>query len=126
MKNFAKYHLPAILYAVAILVLPSIAGFRTHTIRFLLTDKIAHFLEYAVFALLTYRSLTHLKRPIGDRMVFLLSLFCLAVFGMVDEVVQAFIPGRHADIWDYAADLAGGLLVLVVLGTIRRFRPAKS
>ena len=126
MKNFAKYHLPAILYAVAILVLPSIAGFRTHTIRFLLTDKLAHFLEYAVFALLTYRSLTHLSRQIGDRMVFLLGLLCLAVFGLVDEVVQAFVPGRRADAWDYAADLAGGLLVLILLGVIRRFRPART
>jgi VanZ family protein len=126
MKSFVKYHLPAILYAVAILVIPSIAGFRTHTIRFLLTDKLAHFLEYAVFALLTYRSLTHLHQRIGERMVFLLSLLCLAVFGVVDEVIQSFIPGRRADAWDYAADLAGGLLVLILLAAFQWFRPVRT
>ena len=126
MKNFAKYHLPAILYAVAILVLPSIAGIRTHAVRYLLTDKLAHFLEYAVFAFLTYRSLNHLHRRIGERTVFLLSMLCLALFGVVDEAIQSLIPGRRADAWDYVADLAGGLLVLVLLVAIGRVRRARS
>ncbi len=106
-------------YAVAILVLPSLTSFRTQAIRILATDKIAHFLEYAIFAFLVYRSLTHLKEPASNRVIFLMSLSYLVVFGLVDEVLQAFIPGRTADIWDYAADLSGGLVVLAVAGYLR-------
>jgi VanZ family protein len=120
MKAFLKYHLPAILYALAILTIPSITGFRTHVIRFLLTDKLAHSLEYAIFAFLTYRSLSHLERRLGERLVLLLSILNLAIFGLVDEGLQAFIPGRQADIWDYLADLTGGLFVLAVLALLRR------
>ena len=119
MKAFFKYHLPAMVYALAILVLPSLTSFRTPVIRLLATDKIAHFLEYAIFAFLTYRSMTHLKEPASTRVIFLMCFFYLVVFGLVDEVLQAFIPSRTADVWDYVADLSGGLVVLAVAGYLR-------
>jgi len=117
---FLKYHLPAILYAAAILSVSCIPNLKTPEIRFLAKDKVAHFLEYAIFAFLAFRSFAHLsgRKRIGT--VILLTLLLLAGFAVVDELLQGFIPGRHADIKDYAADLAGGSLVVLVLWVSRR------
>ncbi len=106
--EFVKYHLPVILYGATVLALSSIPNLRSPEIRFLAGDKLAHFIEYAVFALLASRSTSHL------------ALLLLAVFAVVDEVLQGFIPGRQADFWDYLADLAGGSLVLVILWLRKR------
>ncbi|MEW5795165.1 MAG: VanZ family protein [Candidatus Zixiibacteriota bacterium] len=122
MKSFAKYHLPAVLYAAAILIIPSLPGFRTPAVRFLVSDKLAHFLEYAVFALLAYRSVSHWSERLQPRMMFLISFLVLAVFAVVDEVLQRFIPGRQTDIWDYVADLCGGVAVYGLLVWWRRRR----
>ena len=117
---FLKYHLPAILYAAAILSVSCIPNLKTPEIRFLAKDKVAHFLEYAIFAFLAFRSFAHLsgRKRIGT--VILLTLLLLAGFAVVDELLQGFIPGRHSDILDYAADLAGGSLVAIILWLIRR------
>jgi VanZ family protein len=41
---------------------------------------------------------------------------CLAfVVGVVDEVMQLFHPGRHADLLDLGADLCGALLAAAIL-----------
>lgn len=34
----------------------------------------------------------------------------VAVYGVMDEVHQYFVPGRYASVLDWAADAAGGLL----------------
>ena len=117
---FLKYHLPAILYAAAILAVSCIPNLKTPEIRFLTKDKVAHFLEYAIFAFLTFRSLAHLSGRSRTGTVALLTLLLLAGFAVVDELLQGFIPGRHADIRDCAADLAGGSLVVIILWLSRR------
>ena len=117
---FLKYHLPAILYAAAIIAFSCIPNLKSPEIRFLTKDKVAHFLEYAIFAFLAFRSLAHLSDRSRTRTVALMTLLLLAGFAVVDELLQGFIPGRHADFRDYAADLAGGSLVVIVLWLIRR------
>jgi VanZ family protein len=117
---FLKYHLPAILYAAAILAVSCIPNLKSPEIRFLTKDKVAHFLEYAIFAFLTFRSFAHLSGRSRTATVALMTLLLLAGFAVVDELLQGFIPGRHADIRDYAADLAGGSLVVILLWLIRR------
>lgn len=116
MKTFIKYHLPVALYAVAVLVLPSLPSLSAPAVRFLASDKVAHFLEYAVFAFLAFRSLSHSGRSRGWKSVVALTFLLLAAFGAVDEVLQRFVPGRHPDFWDYTADLGGALVSLAVLG----------
>ena len=83
--------------------------------RFLAVDKVAHFLEYAVFAFLTFRSMSRLTDWSRSRTPFLISLLILAVFAVLDETLQSFIPGRNPDVIDYLSDLSGGILVLGLL-----------
>jgi VanZ family protein len=123
---FLRYHLPAILYAAAILAVSCIPNLKSPEIRFLANDKVAHFLEYAVFAFLAFRSLAHLSNRSRTGTVAPLTLLLLAGFAVVDELLQGFIPGRHTDIRDFAADLAGGALVVILLWLSRRERAGAS
>ena len=115
MKKFLKYHLPLILYAALILGVSSISNLKSPQVRFLAVDKVAHFLEYAVFAFLTFRSMSRLTDWSRSRTPFLISLLILAVFAVLDETLQSFIPGRNPDVIDYLSDLSGGILVLGLL-----------
>ncbi len=117
---FLRYHLPAILYAAAILSVSCIPNLKTPEIRFLTKDKVAHFLEYAIFAFLTFRSFAHLGGHKRTGTVALLTILLLAGFAALDELLQGLIPGRHSDILDCVADLTGGSLVVIMIWLVRR------
>jgi len=84
-------------------------------LRILAADKVAHCLEYALFALLAYRSFSHYKGETRPNLTFFLSLGLLAIFALVDELLQTWTPGRHPDVLDYFFDLVGGTVVLLYL-----------
>ena len=62
MKNSLKYHTPAIAYAALIIVVSSIESLSAPQIDWLSTDKLAHVVEYALFAFLFYRSFFRANR----------------------------------------------------------------
>jgi len=63
-------------------------------------DKVAHFLAYALLGLL-------FRRGLGScRPAFLLA----ALYGVVDEGHQGFVPGREVSFWDLLADFLGAYL----------------
>ncbi len=125
MNKFLKYHLPAILYGLLIIILSSIAHFHTPRLRFIGVDKIIHFLEYAIFAVLVYRSFSNISDRLSDRSVFLLSILFLSLFAALDETYQKFIPGRQPDLTDAISDISGSILILILLWLWRR-RSRKS
>jgi VanZ family protein len=118
---FLRYHVPAILFASAILTVSNIPNLRGPDLRFIPFDKLAHFLEYAVFSFLTFRSVSHFTPTIKNRTVFIIALVILAIFAGVDEYFQRFVPGRVSDFADYIADLTGAFLVLLFFA-LRRWR----
>jgi hypothetical protein len=63
-------------------------------------DKAAHFAAYALLGFLWRRGLGRF-RP-----AFLLS----ALYGVVDEGHQSFVPGREVSFWDLLADFLGAYL----------------
>ncbi len=125
MRTFFVYHLPVVLYGIAILAVSSIPYLQTPGIRILAADKLAHLTEYALLAWLAFRSLRHITATMNDRRAFLLSLLGLAVFAVIDESLQRFTPGRHAEVADYLTDLLGGALVLTALWVRRRHQSAR-
>ncbi len=48
-----------------------------------------------------------------------LAMAIAVVYGALDELTQAFIPGRHCDWWDFVADAAGAAIGLVCYVTLR-------
>ena len=67
------------------------------------TDKVAHFSVYFVLGLLTWRALLPPRAP----KVVLIALGCIYVFGMLDEIHQAWVPFRDSSVFDWLADVLG-------------------
>ncbi len=67
-----------------------------------LSDKLLHALEYAPLAFLWGRVL---RGSPGRRA--LLGWAAAGLFGLGDELHQAFVPGREASLLDWGADLLG-------------------
>jgi VanZ family protein len=120
MKDFLKFHLPAILYAMLIIGLSSLSHLNLPRVKSIQVDKVLHFIEYAIFAVLVFRSFSHFPRRLSSNIVALLAFLAMAAFALGDETYQSFVPGRHRDPLDYTADLAGAAAVLLILWTIRR------
>jgi VanZ family protein len=77
--------------------------------------KSAHFIEYAVLAVLVGRALTPppLRLPRG---ALARTIVCCALYASLDELHQLFVPSRGASPWDVGLDTLGatiGALLLV-------------
>lgn len=114
-KTLLVYHLPVLLYAGGIIAVSSIRNLPSPQIEGLSMDKVAHFMEYALFAFFAFRSASHLTSTIKGGTAALLSLGFLIVFATLDEYYQRFVPGREPDTLDIVSDIAGALLVMVIL-----------
>jgi len=114
-KTALFYHLPAMLYAALIIILSSMPNLQPPDFGVLTYDKLLHFVEYAVFAFLFYRSFSQLKRLNTKSIAALITFALLLVFSVGDEFHQKFVPGRTSDIFDVLADVLGGALVILVL-----------
>lgn len=81
----------------------------------LFSDKVLHGVEYAVFAALCYRAIQ------GDglaswRPYAIPSAIVLAsLYGMSDEIHQAFVPFRDSSVYDWVADTVGAALGAMVM-----------
>lgn len=74
-------------------------------------DWLHHGLAYAGLALVTLRAVRGDRARIGVAALFIAWLIA-TVYGITDELHQAFVPGRTPDIRDVVADAAGAALAL--------------
>jgi len=97
-----------ICWAAAILYLSSLNPDQLPDSAFLFWDKVNHFAAFAVGGWLAALALrTSLPRTPGVRIV-VLAVILIAAFGVLDEALQTFTPGRTgADISDWTADVLG-------------------
>jgi VanZ family protein len=94
-------------------------------------DKLAHFTAFAGLAFLLTLAL-YIWRPFRWRWL-LVAVMIAALYGMLDEFTQSYV-GRHADVRDWLADVAGavcgasaGLVTfLAVRGICRRIFSASG
>ena len=114
-RDFLLIHLPVILYAGVIITLSSIPNLNPPPIKILAADKLAHFVEYGIFAFLAFRSFSRIGRLSSPRRAFFFAAMFVCIFAVFDEYYQRFVPGRHFDIYDILTDLGGALAVLALL-----------
>ena len=124
MKAFIIYHLPAIVYAILIIVLSSIPQTGMPRWEILKYDKAIHFLEYAIFAFLTYRSFAYLLRSFRLRFAIYSAIFVVSLFALIDELYQSRVPGRQSDVYDAMVDILGAAFVIGLLA-VRQKRLSK-
>lgn len=125
-KRFLWYHLPVILFAGLIIGVSSIPDLSPPKVKLVAVDKFAHFIEYALFAFLTFRSFSHIGRPVSLNAAYTLTLLFVSGFAWVDEYFQGFIPGRTMDPLDATADILGAVLVATFFWLRRRRRVPKQ
>jgi VanZ family protein len=114
-RRFLVYHLPPILYAALIVAASSLQGLKSPELIGLQLDKLAHFLEYFVFAFLIHRSFAHMRAEIPAKRALWVSFLLIGLFALGDEFYQKFVPNRQSEIPDIIADLLGAILVLFLL-----------
>lgn len=93
------------------------------TLTFLIR-KTAHFTEYAILGIL----ITMVFVGLSKRLSFYWSqilFFCLAS-GVIDEMIQFFIPGRSSEVRDVLIDFAGGLLGFLIIWAISNIKQKKN
>jgi VanZ family protein len=98
--------IPTVLWAVVILVLTSVptpAGPGGG----LGLDKAVHLVLYAILGWLAIRAASRGSFRARTAAV---TLAAIALFAVVDELHQVFIPWRTGDISDWVADLTGGAI----------------
>ena len=77
--------------------------------------KLAHLSEYALLGLLAARAFRTSPRTLFQRRWFLISLFLIVGYALLDEYHQSFVPSRTASIFDSLIDSIGGLFALFVI-----------
>jgi len=90
-------------------------------------DKIAHIGVYFVFCWFAHRAAFHQLRYRRLRTNALVIAFvATAVYGVLDEIHQRFVPGRSFDVYDMIADAGGGLAFIFVFEFFRRLNLLKE
>lgn len=74
--------------------------------------KTAHFVEYAVLALIAARAFLGSRRPLLNRYWFLLAFALVVVCSLLDEYHQSLIASRTGTIYDSLLDMTGGFVAL--------------
>jgi hypothetical protein len=86
----------------------------------------AHFGVYALLGALLFLAFSH-ETAVPGRAV-ALAVLVASVYGVTDELHQAFVPGRVPDVADWGMDtlgaLTGALVALVALRALARLRDA--
>ena len=98
---------PAVLTMALIWSVSSMSApeFPVHSFPF--RDKGVHAVLYAGLAFLVAHACLRTFEGRARIRIALVALFVTVMWGFLDEVHQAFVPGRSADLLDLAADAAG-------------------
>ncbi|OGW47231.1 MAG: hypothetical protein A2V62_00105, partial [Nitrospirae bacterium RBG_19FT_COMBO_58_9] len=110
------YWVPAALYAGLIFFFSAQSHPEDDLPSFLfkeVSDKVLHAVEYAVLALLCYRAFRWAAGPVLARQAVVLAILTASVYGLTDEVHQAFVPFRDSSWQDWLADTVGATLAAV-------------
>lgn len=109
--RIAAAWLPALLYMGVIWILSSFAVIETpfELDQFPHHDKVIHFFEYAGLAFFIAHAVMRTWSEHSRIRVAALAVLLTSMFGLSDEIHQSFVPGRHADVFDLVADIAGSL-----------------
>ena len=103
--------LPALVWGAVILTVSSFPRMDLAPRLFPGCDKILHFIEYSILGLgLRYWSGSGKPLFVAGGLA----------FAALDEFHQKYVPGRHASLMDWVADLSGVVVGFLIYGIISR------
>lgn len=88
-------------------------------------DKLAHMFEYGVLCILLARAIQPGKMGSITGRTLVLAILASFLYGVSDEIHQAFVPMRSCDVFDALFDLLGAGLGAGLLSLIRLFRQTR-
>ena len=122
MTQVLWYWVPAALYAALIFFLSAQSHPEDDLPSFLfkeVSDKVLHAVEYGILAVLCYRAFRWAAGPAIARQAVVLAILTASVYGITDEVHQAFVPLRESSWQDWLADTIGAAIGAVSWRSIR-------
>lgn len=122
------YRLPVIVLCIFIFWQSSYPGIILEPL-FPFDDKVFHFAAYALLAILTARDLIAENPFWHFTKIKIIAILFACLFGLSDEIHQAFVASRDASVGDFLADCAGsilGCLIYLEVFICKNKRPAKK
>lgn len=114
--KFIKYHLWFLLWLIIIFFESSFPADTYPKIEIWSADKIVHMGVYGILAALCYISLIHLEKfSFLARNALVMTIIICSLYGVTDEFHQYFIPNRDCEFWDWLADFAGIIIMLLLI-----------
>ena len=104
------FWLPWLMVALAITIASHIPQPPRIDLGFEWSDKVLHILAYWIFGGTFLWMVLEWKAPEVGKRSFWITVIAVALFGCLDEIHQSFVPGREADVWDWTADVIGGII----------------
>jgi VanZ family protein len=78
-------------------------------------DKVYHFIEYGILSFLLCRAFMNSQRKRLSNYAMLFAILATVVFGMTDEIHQAFVPNRSSSVADWVSDALGAIAGIFIL-----------
>lgn len=101
---------PAVLYMALIWTLSSFSSVNVPIESMPFSDKGAHFVEYGGLGLLLAHACIRTWPARRGFRTWLMTVILTTAWGALDEIHQAFVPGRNSDIFDLIADFLGACI----------------
>jgi len=105
--NLLRYHIPVIVYAGLIFFASTFSEAPFDLPKFILKDKLMHFIEFAIFGILLWRSANRWKLSLTKIKLSIIAIVIGSIYAAFDEYHQFLIPGRKCDFSDWIADAIG-------------------
>lgn len=127
MTTFFRYWGPVCGYAGLIFYLSAQSHPETH-VPFVtyFSDKVLHAVEYAVLGALCYRAIRGSGSDSWSRQAIPAAVLLTSLYGLSDEVHQAFVPFRESSWLDWLADTVGAAIGVLAMHRIMNLRPVSS
>ncbi len=124
MTTFFRYWGPVCGYAGLIFYLSAQSHPETH-VPFVtyFSDKVLHAVEYAVLGALCYRAIRGNGYDSWRQQAIPAAILLASLYGMSDEIHQAFVPFRDSSWLDWLADTVGAALGVIAMHRISNLRP---
>ena len=127
MVTLLRYWGPVCGYAAFIFYLSAESHPETH-LPFVthFSDKVLHIAEYAVLGALCYRAIRGSGNDSWRGLAIPAAILLASLYGVSDEIHQAFVPFRDSSWLDWLADTVGAALGVTLLHRMLNLRPVGS
>ena len=126
MKNYIVNHMPWQLLLLAIFIQSSIGNLNVIDLGFSFQDKLFHFIVFGFLSILMARSFKKSRLKFFNKNYFILAIILTGLYGVIDEYHQYFVPGRFSTVGDWAADLLGAIVFILVFYYWERWKYLKA